>query len=83
MNGYATVGQPAAVAAVRAMLATRVPHAILLAGPASVGKLPLAMDLAAALLCTGADGGRPAVSDVPRLPDGGARQPSGPAPPGA
>ena len=56
MNGYATVGQPAAIAAVRAMLATRVPHAILLAGPASVGKLPLAMDLAAALLCTGAAG---------------------------
>jgi DNA polymerase-3 subunit delta' len=56
MNGYATVGQPAAIAAVRAMLATRVPHAILLAGPASVGKLPLAMDLAAALLCTGAQG---------------------------
>ncbi len=56
MNGYATIGQPAAVAAVRAMLATRVPHAILLAGPASVGKLPLAMDLAAALLCTGAQG---------------------------
>ena len=56
MNGYATVGQPAAVAAVRSMLATRVPHAILLAGPASVGKLPLAMDLAAALLCTGATG---------------------------
>ena len=56
MNGYATVGQPAAVAAIRAMLATRVPHAILLAGPASVGKLPLAMDLAAALLCTGAEG---------------------------
>ena len=52
-----TVGQPAAVSAVHAMIATRVPHAILLAGPASVGKTSLALDLAAALLCTGADAG--------------------------
>ena len=51
-----TVGQPAATAVVRAMLATHVPHAVLLVGPASVGKEPLAMDLAAALLCTGAVG---------------------------
>ena len=52
-----TVGQPAAVSAVHAMIATHVPHAILLAGPASVGKTSLALDLAAALLCTGADAG--------------------------
>jgi len=54
MDGFLTVGQPTAVAAVRAMLASHVPHAVLLSGPASVGKLPLALDLAAALLCTGA-----------------------------
>jgi DNA polymerase-3 subunit delta' len=56
VDGFMTVGQPAAVAAVRAMLASRVPHAVLLAGPASVGKMSLALDLAAALLCTGAGG---------------------------
>ncbi len=56
MDGFDTVGQPAAVAAVRAMLATRPPHAVLLVGPASVGKHSLALDLAAALLCTGASG---------------------------
>lgn len=57
MDGFLTVGQPAAVEAVRAMLGGSVPHAILLTGPASVGKHALALDLAAALLCTGADGG--------------------------
>src|SRR5829696_7485072 len=57
VDGYLTVGQPAAVAAVRAMVASRVPHAVLLSGPASVGKRSLALDLAAALLCTGAVGG--------------------------
>ena len=60
MDGFRTVGQPAAVAAVHAMLASHVPHAVLLVGPASVGKYALALDLAAALLCTGAaDSGRP------------------------
>ncbi len=56
MDGFHTVGQPAAVAAVHAMLSTRVPHALLLVGPAAVGKHQLATDLAAALLCTGATG---------------------------
>jgi DNA polymerase-3 subunit delta' len=56
VDGFHTVGQPAAVAAVHAMLGSHVPHAVLLAGPASVGKHQLAMDLAAALLCTGAAG---------------------------
>ncbi len=56
MDGFLTVGHPAAVAAVHAILASRVPHAVLLAGPASVGKLSLALDLAAGLLCTGAGG---------------------------
>ncbi len=38
------------------MLASRAPHAVLLVGPASVGKRSLAADLAAGLLCTGATG---------------------------
>ena len=57
MDGFLTVGHPAAVAAVHAMLASRVPHAILISGPGSVGKVALALDLAAGLLCTGASGG--------------------------
>jgi DNA polymerase-3 subunit delta' len=56
VDGFRTVGQPAAAAAVHAMLATRVPHALLLVGPPAVGKYPLALDLAAGLLCTGATG---------------------------
>jgi hypothetical protein len=60
VDGFLTVGQPAAVATVHAMLGSHVPHALLLAGPASVGKVSLALDLAAGLLCTGATGaGRP------------------------
>jgi DNA polymerase-3 subunit delta' len=60
VDGFHTIGQPAAVAAVHAMLGTHVPHAVLLVGPASVGKHTLALDLAAALLCTGDPGaGRP------------------------
>lgn len=54
MDGFLTVGQPAAIAAAHAMVASRVPHALLLVGPPSVGKRSLALDLAAALLCTGA-----------------------------
>ncbi len=60
MDGFLTVGHPAAVAAVHAMLASRVPHALLVSGPGSVGKVSLALDLAAGLLCTGATAaGRP------------------------
>ena len=60
MDGFLTVGHPAAVAAVRAMLGGSFPHAVLISGPASVGKVSLAEDVAAALLCTGATGtGRP------------------------
>jgi DNA polymerase III subunit delta' len=53
---FHTVGQPVAATAVRAMLAEHVPHAVLLTGPPSTGKASLALDLAAALLCTGARG---------------------------
>src|SRR3974377_1567622 len=38
------------------MLGSSVPHAVLISGPASVGKLSLALDLTAGLLCTGASG---------------------------
>ncbi|HEY6057294.1 MAG TPA: DNA polymerase III subunit delta', partial [Candidatus Limnocylindrales bacterium] len=37
------------------MLGSRVPHAVLLAGPGSVGKTTLALDLAAGLLCQATD----------------------------
>jgi DNA polymerase-3 subunit delta' len=57
VGGFLTVGHPAAAAAVHAMLSSHVPHAVLLAGPASVGKHALALDLAAGLLCAGAAGG--------------------------
>jgi DNA polymerase III delta' subunit len=57
VDGFRTVGHPAAIGAVRAMLATHVPHAVLLTGPASVGKHALALDLTTALLCAGATGG--------------------------
>jgi DNA polymerase-3 subunit delta' len=56
VDGFLTVGHSAAVAAVHAMLASSVPHAILISGPASVGKMSLALDIAAGLLCTGATG---------------------------
>ena len=57
MDGFLTVGQPAAVAAVRGLLAQGSAHAVLLVGPPGVGKMRLAQDLAAALLCQRADGG--------------------------
>ncbi len=58
MDGFLTRGHPAAVSAVHAMLASSVPHAVLVSGPASVGKASLALDLAAGLLCSGATGGQ-------------------------
>ncbi|MHB8958233.1 MAG: hypothetical protein ACYDAN_01230 [Candidatus Limnocylindrales bacterium] len=56
MDGFLTIGHPAAVKAVHAMLGSSVPHALLISGPASVGKVSLALDLAAGLLCSGAAG---------------------------
>ena len=53
-----TRGQPAAVAAVRTMLAGRPPHAVLLVGPPATGKTTLAADLAAGLLCEEPDRSR-------------------------
>jgi DNA polymerase III delta' subunit len=55
MDRFRTRGQPAATAAIEAMLASGVPHAILLVGPSGVGKTTLALDLAAALLCLASD----------------------------
>jgi DNA polymerase-3 subunit delta' len=56
VDGFYTVGHQAAAAAVHAMLGSNVPHAVLITGSSSVGKFTLALDLAAALLCTGAAG---------------------------
>ncbi len=50
-----TLGQPAAVAATRALLGSGMPHAVLLAGPSGVGKTTLALDIAAALFCRAED----------------------------
>ncbi|MBF8289351.1 MAG: family ATPase [Chloroflexi bacterium] len=60
MSGFRTLGQREAVAAARAMLLAGIPHAVVLAGPAGVGKTTLALDIAAALMCTADDpGARP------------------------
>jgi DNA polymerase-3 subunit delta' len=51
MGGFRTRGQAGASDVVRAFLAGTMPHAMLLAGPPSVGKTTLGLDIAAALLC--------------------------------
>ncbi|HUP55358.1 MAG TPA: hypothetical protein VM408_07615, partial [Methylomirabilota bacterium] len=60
MQGARTRGQPAALAAVGSMMRGGAPHAVLLVGPAGIGKTTLALDLAAGLLCTAEEiGARP------------------------
>jgi len=51
MSRLLTHGHDPAAAAIRAMIAGSPPHAIVIAGPAGVGKTTLALDLAAGLLC--------------------------------
>ena len=55
VDGIATRGQPAAVAAIRRMIEGGAPHALLVSGPPAVGKTTLALDLAAGLLCLAGD----------------------------
>jgi DNA polymerase-3 subunit delta' len=55
MEGARTRGHPAALAAVASMIRGGAPHAVLLVGPAGIGKTTLALDLAAGLLCTADD----------------------------
>jgi len=55
MQGARTRGHAAALAAVGSMIRGGAPHAVLLVGPAGVGKTTLALDLAAGLLCTADD----------------------------
>ena len=52
---FATRGQAVALAAVERMVRLGAPQALLLVGPASVGKTTLALDLAAGLLCHAAE----------------------------
>jgi DNA polymerase III subunit delta' len=59
MDGARTRGQPTALRAVESMVRGPVPHAVLLTGPEGVGKTTLALDLAAALLCSAEPGARP------------------------
>jgi len=50
-----TRGHDRAVEAVRGMIRGRAPHALLIGGPAGIGKTTLALDLAAGLLCNDPD----------------------------
>jgi DNA polymerase III subunit delta' len=55
MSRLLTRGHDAAAAAIRAMIAGSPPHAIVITGPAGVGKTTLALDLASGLLCDAPD----------------------------
>jgi DNA polymerase III subunit delta' len=55
MSRLLTRGHDAAATAIRAMIAGSPPHAIVITGPAGVGKTTLALDLAAGLLCDAPD----------------------------
>ena len=55
MSRLLTRGHDAAAAAIRSMIAGSPPHAIVITGPAGVGKTTLALDLAAGLLCDAPD----------------------------
>jgi len=50
-----TRGHPAALAAIAAMIRGGAPGAVLIVGPAGIGKTTLALDLAAGLLCVATD----------------------------
>jgi DNA polymerase-3 subunit delta' len=52
---FRTRGHDRAVASLRSMIAGRTPHAILVSGPAGLGKTTLALDLAAGLMCNDPD----------------------------
>jgi DNA polymerase III delta' subunit len=55
VDGARTRGHGPALEAIGAMLRGGVPHAVLISGPAGVGKTTLALDLAAGLLCVAPD----------------------------
>lgn len=55
MSRLLTRGHDAAATAIRGMIAGSPPHAIVITGPAGVGKTTLALDLAAGLLCDAPD----------------------------
>ena len=55
MSRLLTRGHDGAAAAIQGMIAGSPPHAIVITGPAGVGKTTLALDLAAGLLCDAPD----------------------------